>query len=114
MPVCASAWDILHMPGIDQACLRAAPLQNVVEGNPIYTGGFHRHRRDPTSNQPVGQLLHILSKRAEDSNRVRIPVGCHSHEHLACADIDSSGATVQNWPVLLALSFSLFRALLLV
>jgi hypothetical protein len=71
------------MTRIDEANLKAAFLEYLVERDPIHAGRFHRYRRDSTCSQPVSQpdelsrygseRLHALVRSVfRDSDIVRV------------------------------------------
>ena len=54
VPVGAPPRHIFHAPGVHQTRLHPVLLQHIVERNPVHPGGFHRHRGDATTHQPLG------------------------------------------------------------
>jgi hypothetical protein len=80
-------------------------FEDVVERNPVDSGGFHGHCGDTATHQPLGHLLQVGRKCWENSYRVFIAVSRHGNKDLPCADVDTcrirlqNGAVVQRHPL---------------
>src|ERR1700722_7213057 len=80
-------------------------FEDVVERNPVDSGGFHGHRGDTTTQQPFGHLLQVRRKGGENSYRVLVAVGWHGNKNFPRADVDAcrirlqNGAVVQRHPL---------------
>ena len=90
MPVGAPSWNIFHMACIGQTRLNSLCLQNVIEWNPIYACGFHRHGSDPTGLQPLRHRLQILRERLEYSHRRLVTIRRHGYIDLPRSNVNAA------------------------
>jgi hypothetical protein len=68
---------------------RAGGFQNLVHGFPILATRFHRHMRDPMSQQPIGQGEQILGQRAKGTG---LPLGA-----AVGPGVSTQATTVRLW-----------------
>ena len=60
-----AARDVLHVPRVDEDDVEAARLEDLVEGDPVDPGGFHRHGGDAAGREPVGEAMEIRREGLE-------------------------------------------------
>ena len=74
---------VLGVPRIDQNHIKPALLQNLVNGDPIDPGKFHRDTRHAAGSEPIHQIMQVLRERAERAHRHVGGSGVNrSHVHL--------------------------------
>jgi hypothetical protein len=78
----------------DQAAMDAAPLQNLEQGNPGDTGGFHGNRLDVMFFEPGGDGLQVGGVIAEGTHQLGAFVARHADHDLMRAEVDSGGMRV--------------------
>jgi hypothetical protein len=81
----------VHVASIDQYHFEAALLEDLVEGNPVDPGRFHRHGLHPALRQPLCQALQIGGKGAELADRLGVAFGRHRYEMTLLSAIDAGG-----------------------
>ncbi len=60
-----SAGNILDVTGINQLDLKPMALKDLKDRYPVHAGGLHGDSRNPTGDQPVGQLFKVAGKSGE-------------------------------------------------
>ena len=79
----------MHVTSIDQHHFEAALLEDLVEGNPVDPGRFHRHGLHPALRQPLCQALQIGGEGAELAYRLGVAFGRNRHEMTVLSAIDA-------------------------
>ena len=87
--------DVFHVTRVDEDHVEAPRFQDLVEGNPVDPGGFHRHGGDAARGEPVGQAMEIRRERGERAHRGRVPVRGHGDIMHGGAAIDARGIGIQ-------------------
>jgi hypothetical protein len=67
---------------------------NLIDGNPVDAGGFHRHGLNLARFQPVSQSVEIDGEGGKDLHRLFIPVGRDTSIDLFSTDIETSGVKI--------------------
>ncbi len=68
-------------------------FENVVERNPVDSGGFHGNCGDTATHQPFGHFLQVCRKSWENSYRIFIAVRRHGNK-----DFPQNGAIARRSP----------------
>ena len=80
---------VLDVAGVHEEDREAARLQDLVEGDPVHPGGFHRDTGHAAGREPVGEALEIAGKRRERSDRCGIAIGRDGDKVFGRPAIDS-------------------------
>ena len=88
--------QIPGIAGVHQKHLEPVLLQNIVGGNPIHSGGLHRHGLYSTRLHPYGHPLQIHRPGAEFPHRFGIAFRQHRHKMALIADVNSGRVGVQD------------------
>jgi len=86
-----AAGHVLDVPGVDQADLDAAVLQNLKERNPVNAGGLHCDGDHTARHKPVGQSMQVFGEGGELAHRRGSPVGWNRCVDHGGTDIDAAG-----------------------
>ena len=62
------------MPRVDEDDVEAARLEDLVEGDPVDPGGFHRHGGDAAGREPVSEAMEIRREGRERADGGRVTV----------------------------------------
>jgi hypothetical protein len=81
---------ILHVLRIHKKYLEASRLEDLIERNPVHSGGFHRYRSNTAELQPVGQFVQVSCEGAERSHRLLGTLRRNGDEDLFSTDVDPS------------------------
>ena len=84
------------MTRIYQKHLQPVLLQNVINGEPVNTGGLHRYRLDPARFQPCRHSFQICRPTSKLPYRLRIPPRGHRNEVAFISNIDSGGVRMHH------------------
>ncbi len=87
--VALAAGNVAHVTGIDQHHLQPAPLQDLVQRNPLDPGRLHRHRLDAELHQPVRQTMQVTAEAGELPHRLGRQIRRHRHEVAPRPDVDA-------------------------
>jgi hypothetical protein len=87
--------DIFDVAGIDESNLKAAGLEDVKQGHPVHSGGFHHDGGNPTGRSPVSEPMQITGNRAKFLDRLDIPIRRYTHPMLLSPHIDAGGMRVE-------------------
>jgi hypothetical protein len=82
--------------GVDQQHGEAARLQQLEQGNPVDTGGFHRDGVDPAGFEPVSDGVEVDREAGKLAHRFIVSVRRHGHKVGRAADVDAGGVGVGN------------------
>jgi hypothetical protein len=86
-----AAGHVFDVPGVDQAHLQAARLEDLKQRHPVDAGRLHRDGRDLAGDEPVGQRVQVRGEGAERAHRLRVAVRRHGHAMQRGAQIDAGG-----------------------
>ncbi len=114
--IALAAGHVLDVAGVDEDDVNAAGFEDLEDGNPVHAGGFHRHVRDQTGDQPVGEPVQIAREGGKRSDRRGVAIGRHGDEMFGRAAIDpgSMGVdTIEHIVAASALADLIVRAVLL-
>jgi len=89
--------EVLRVARIDEHYLKAAGLEDLVERDPIYAGGLHRHVRHPTRGEPGGEAVQIPGEGRKGANGGRVAIGWHGDEVFCRATVDAGGVRMQTF-----------------
>ena len=84
-------------------------FQNLEEGNPIDSGGLHRHRLNASALQPIGEPLEIFGEGLETANGFWVVIGRKGHIDLPGANVDAGGVRPKHRAQKGLMGFSFFR-----
>jgi len=80
---------LLEVPRVDQVDTKAFGLEQVIDGNPIHAGGFHRYGVYATGGEPIDQRVQVARKGGKDAHaRVGAAFG-HGGVDFVVADVES-------------------------
>ena len=86
--------DVLHVMRVDEHHLEAPGLEDLVEGDPVHPGRFHRDGGDAAGREPVGAAMEFGRDGRERPHRGRVPVGGDGDVVLGRPAIDPRGVRV--------------------
>lgn len=84
----------LDVAGIDQEDGETPRFQQIVEGNPVHPGGFHRHRLDLAGGEPIGQPFEVHGETRKFPHWRVVPIRRHRDVMAGGADVDAGGVGV--------------------
>jgi hypothetical protein len=91
-----AAGHVLHVPGVDEADLEAAGLENLEHWNPVDASRLHHDGLDPAGGEPLGQGMQILGEGAEGTDRLFRPIRRNSDEQLGSANVDAGAVGLED------------------
>src|SRR3954451_2053702 len=83
--------DLGYGPSIDQKDLEAAPLEELIEGDPVDAGGLHGDGIDAPGGEPIGERLEIGGEGVEAADGLGIAVGRDGDPMDTVVDVDAGG-----------------------
>src|SRR5262249_10278580 len=81
-------------PRVDKDHADASCLEDLVKGDPVDPGGFHRDGGDTANHEPVGETMEIRREDLERAHRGRVQVGGDGDVVLFGTAIDAGGIRV--------------------
>ena len=86
--------DILHVPSVYEHHIDTSGLEDLVERDPVHTGGFHGRTGHAAHRQPVRQAMEIGREGPERTHGCRVPAGGDGDVVGVGAAIDARGVGV--------------------
>ena len=85
---------VLDVARVHKEHVEPARLEDFVERDPVHAGGLHRHRRDATGHQPVGQAMQIGREGRERPHRRQVALRRHGDVMGFGAAINTRGVGI--------------------
>src|SRR4030095_2355312 len=89
-----AARDVLYVTRVNEDYVEAPRLEDLVEGDSVDAGGFHRHCGDAAGRAPVGEAVELGGNGLERAYGGRVTVGGDGDVMLLGPAVDASGIRV--------------------